>query len=406
MLAKPEPTRYVVLGAILVAVMIVRPNGLLGERRVEIVWCGRGLMATRCSSSRRCRWRSADSRSSSSLDLHVDEGEIVSVIGPNGAGKTTLFNLVTGVYEPTEGDIRFAGESITGLDPHKITRRGIARTFQSLRLFLNMTVRENVMAAAYGHTRAGAFRSMLRTPGTAPRGARDPRARREAACVLRRAPDGLPLGPARVLAFLREPAPAGDRPRDRDESQAPPPRRARRRDEPARDAGDHRADRPAALGGRVHDPRDRARHARRGGHLRPRRRARPRREDRRGHVRARSRPTHASSRRISAPAGWPGSERDAEPAAARSSSRASTPTTARSTSSRTRTCRSGEGELVCLLGGNASGKSTTLKTILGIVHPRTGAVGLAGEDVTGADRAPDRARARDRARRTGGCSAR
>jgi ABC-type branched-subunit amino acid transport system ATPase component len=101
----------------------------------------------------------------SKLDLHVDEGEIVSVIGPNGAGKTTLFNLVTGVYEPTEGDIRFAGESITGLEPHKITRKGIARTFQTLRLFLNMSVRENVMAAAYGHTRAGAVRAMLRTPG-------------------------------------------------------------------------------------------------------------------------------------------------------------------------------------------------------------------------------------------------
>ena len=100
-----------------------------------------------------------------SLDLHVDEGEIVSVIGPNGAGKTTLFNLVTGVYEPTEGDIVFAGSSIKGLEPHQITRRGIARTFQTLRLFLNMSVRENVMAAAYGHTKAGVFRSMLRTPG-------------------------------------------------------------------------------------------------------------------------------------------------------------------------------------------------------------------------------------------------
>ncbi len=99
------------------------------------------------------------------LDLHVDEGEIVSVIGPNGAGKTTVFNLVTGVYAPTEGDIVFAGESIKGLEPHLITRRGIARTFQTLRLFLNMTVRENVMAAAYGHTKAGPFRSMLRTPG-------------------------------------------------------------------------------------------------------------------------------------------------------------------------------------------------------------------------------------------------
>jgi ABC-type branched-subunit amino acid transport system ATPase component len=99
------------------------------------------------------------------LDLHVDEGEIVSVIGPNGAGKTTLFNLVTGVYEPTDGDIVFAGSSIKGLEPHQITRRGIARTFQTLRLFLNMSVRENVMAAAYGHTKAGVFRSMLRTPG-------------------------------------------------------------------------------------------------------------------------------------------------------------------------------------------------------------------------------------------------
>lgn len=99
------------------------------------------------------------------LDLHVDEGEIVSVIGPNGAGKTTLFNLVTGVYRPTEGDILFDGKSIVGLEPHQITRRGIARTFQTLRLFLNMTVRENVMAAAYGHTKAGVLRSMLRTPG-------------------------------------------------------------------------------------------------------------------------------------------------------------------------------------------------------------------------------------------------
>jgi ABC-type branched-subunit amino acid transport system ATPase component len=99
------------------------------------------------------------------LDLHVGEGEIVSVIGPNGAGKTTLFNLITGVYRPTTGDIRFEGESIVGLEPHKITRRGIARTFQTLRLFLNMTVKDNVMAAAYGHTSAGPLRSMLRTPG-------------------------------------------------------------------------------------------------------------------------------------------------------------------------------------------------------------------------------------------------
>jgi branched-chain amino acid transport system ATP-binding protein len=99
------------------------------------------------------------------LDFHVDEHEIVSVIGPNGAGKTTLFNIVTGVYEPDEGEILFEGESIVGLPPYKISQRGIARTFQNLRLFLNMSVKENVMAAEYGHTKAGVFRSVLRTPG-------------------------------------------------------------------------------------------------------------------------------------------------------------------------------------------------------------------------------------------------
>ena len=83
----------------------------------------------------------------------MNAGEIVSVIGPNGAGKTTLFNLVTGVYPPDSGEIVFDGVPIVGLPPHAITRRGIARTFQTLRLFLNMSVKENVTAAAYGRTK-------------------------------------------------------------------------------------------------------------------------------------------------------------------------------------------------------------------------------------------------------------
>jgi ABC-type branched-subunit amino acid transport system ATPase component len=99
------------------------------------------------------------------LDLEVGEGEIVSLIGPNGAGKTTLFNLVTGVYEPDGGEILLDGRNIAGLQPHKINQLGVARTFQTLRLFLNMSVKENVMAAAYGKTKAGVFRAMLRTPG-------------------------------------------------------------------------------------------------------------------------------------------------------------------------------------------------------------------------------------------------
>jgi branched-chain amino acid transport system ATP-binding protein len=101
----------------------------------------------------------------SDLDLVVGEGEIVSVIGPNGAGKTTVFNLVTGVYDPDEGEILLDGRNIAGLAPHRINRLGVARTFQTLRLFLNMSVKENVMSAAYGRTKAGVFRSMLRTPG-------------------------------------------------------------------------------------------------------------------------------------------------------------------------------------------------------------------------------------------------
>ena len=103
-------------------------------------------------------------RALSELDLTVAPGEIVSVIGPNGAGKTSLFNVITGVYEPSAGDVRFEGRSIAGLRPDRITRLGIARTFQSLRLFLNMTVIENVMAATYGRTGATPIESILRLP--------------------------------------------------------------------------------------------------------------------------------------------------------------------------------------------------------------------------------------------------
>jgi branched-chain amino acid transport system ATP-binding protein len=101
----------------------------------------------------------------SDLDLEVKEGEIVSLIGPNGAGKTTLFNLITGIYDPDEGEILLDGRNIAGLQPHLINQLGVARTFQTLRLFLNMSVKDTVMAAAYGQTRAGPFRAMLRTPG-------------------------------------------------------------------------------------------------------------------------------------------------------------------------------------------------------------------------------------------------
>jgi branched-chain amino acid transport system ATP-binding protein len=103
-------------------------------------------------------------RAISELDLKVAENEIVSIIGPNGAGKSSVFNVISGVYLPTEGDVRLGGESIVGYKPHKIARKGIARTFQSLRLFQNMTVKENVKAATYGNTKASPVESILRLP--------------------------------------------------------------------------------------------------------------------------------------------------------------------------------------------------------------------------------------------------
>src|SRR5258708_9273479 len=104
----------------------------------------------------------------SDLDLQVSDREIVSVIGPNGAGKTTVFNVITGVYQPGSGDVRFAGQSIAGRPPHSIARLGIAPTFQSLRLFQNMSVIENVIAATYGATKAMARYSILRLPRAPP----------------------------------------------------------------------------------------------------------------------------------------------------------------------------------------------------------------------------------------------
>src|SRR5581483_652320 len=87
----------------------------------------------------------------SALDLQIGANELVGLIGPNGAGKTTAFNLITAVYQPTSGDIVFAGHSVVGHRPHQITARGIARTFQNIRLFGSMSVFDNVRAVFHLH---------------------------------------------------------------------------------------------------------------------------------------------------------------------------------------------------------------------------------------------------------------
>jgi len=92
-------------------------------------------------------------------------GQIKSIIGPNGAGKTTLFNIITGIFPPTGGIVQFKGKIINGEKPHRIAQRGISRTFQTLELFGNMTVLENVMVGRHVRTRTGLLRSGLRLPG-------------------------------------------------------------------------------------------------------------------------------------------------------------------------------------------------------------------------------------------------
>ncbi len=100
----------------------------------------------------------------SEVSATVGDRELVGLIGPNGAGKTTVFNMVTGVYQPTEGEIRFAGEPTAGLKPFAITERGIARTFQNIRLFPSLTVFDNVRVAFHLHLDHDAVHSLTRGP--------------------------------------------------------------------------------------------------------------------------------------------------------------------------------------------------------------------------------------------------
>ena len=97
------------------------------------------------------------------VSFTINEGEIFGLIGPNGAGKTTLFNVITNMFSPTSGEISFLGEKISGLKPHKITDKGICRTFQNIRLFSQMSVLENVLVGGHCRSKSGVINSVLRT---------------------------------------------------------------------------------------------------------------------------------------------------------------------------------------------------------------------------------------------------
>ncbi len=216
----------------------------------------------------------------SDVDFTVPKGGIVSLIGPNGAGKTTFFNMLTGVYTPTSGEVVFDGREVVGLPPHAVTQLGVGRTFQNIRLFPTMTGLENVLVGMHSRLKGGIVKSIMRTPGIRgeERGAAD-RARellqycglpREAEHTYamnlaygdqRRLEVARALGTEPKLLLLDEPT-AGMNPQESAEFTTFV---GRMRDERG-----------------LSDPHDRARHEGRHGHLRAGDRARPRREDRRG----------------------------------------------------------------------------------------------------------------------------
>lgn len=128
------------------------------------------------------------------LSFEVNEGEIVSVIGPNGAGKSTVFNVITGLYPPDEGDVRFHGQSIVGFSPNRITRAGIARTFQNVHLFPNMTVLENAMVGQHSRSKAGVFGAIFRPPAV----------RREEEAIRERAKECLDFFGSRLAGYRQD----------------------------------------------------------------------------------------------------------------------------------------------------------------------------------------------------------
>ena len=107
------------------------------------------------------------------IEFSVNAGEVVGLIGPNGAGKTTIFNVITGVYKATSGEVRLNDTNLRGKRPYQILTLGIARTFQNIRLFTNMTAVENAMVSLHCRSRKGVVGAILRSPLPAPRGETD-----------------------------------------------------------------------------------------------------------------------------------------------------------------------------------------------------------------------------------------
>jgi branched-chain amino acid transport system permease protein len=204
-----------IFGIILVVMMLYRRQGLIPERAAvkALTYEQQSAMPTRNSVDARLvplHRRTIDPgeplleitglakffggiKAVNRVDLSVMPGSIVAIIGPNGSGKTTFFNLITGLIEPDGGQVLLAGKNVTGLKPHRIAEKGIARTFQNLRLFANMTVLENALVGAHARTATGALGAVLRLP----------RVKREEAAARARALDILGIFGNRLMPRLQ-----------------------------------------------------------------------------------------------------------------------------------------------------------------------------------------------------------
>ncbi len=146
LLADFPELRMVIIAILLIILMIFRPNGIMGNKEFKLNFLNSKRKVKRMALLKVEKLSKSFSglKAVSNLDMEIEAGELVGLIGPNGAGKTTVFNLLTGVYTPTEGMITFQDRKMNGLPPYKVSHLGMARTFQNIRLFGDLTVIDNV----------------------------------------------------------------------------------------------------------------------------------------------------------------------------------------------------------------------------------------------------------------------
>ena len=226
LLAEFAQYKLLIYGALLVYMMLKRPQGLIPSiRRSRELHLGEFRTGRLARQGRRLQQRRVSGgdhlmallqinglkiafggvQALGGVDFHIDQGEIVSVIGPNGAGKTSFFNVISGMFSPDEGEIIFDGDHLAHHLPNEITQRGIARTFQNVRLFPNLTVLENVMVGQHCRTKEGMWGTILQTKSQRAEEKLIEEKAKDVLFLLRFAASRISVGSTSVCALIRKP---------------------------------------------------------------------------------------------------------------------------------------------------------------------------------------------------------